>query len=491
MSAQNLADVAHLLRRFGLGASEQELDYYGSGTYEQAVDRLLNFESVPSIDVNPQEFANRQGTVNLRVMQGLWYLQMIATQRPLEEKLTLFWHNHFATSAVKVENAFVFNRHVETLRSHALGNFHDLVLAVSQDPAMIYWLDNQENVKGQPNENFARELMELFTLGIGHYTEQDVQEASRAFTGWGYGVRARFSDQAPRRVDRFVFSPQRHDSGTKTVLGKTGTLTGEDVIRHLCDHPQTARFIAAKMWEWFAYPNPAPDLVERLAKVFRDAKLEIKPLVRAIALSPEFRSQACVRKLVKHPVDFVVSTARQLGTGATAMQRIANAIENPRINEENGLNTPLVTSLAPAFAARLGTKAMGMELMYPPDVSGWNPGNAWLTSATMVERIKWADYLFIGAPPTGAAQNIGGTVGNRIPTLAYRADLLIGPGSSMTDAVRKLASVFDTELKPEEERLLVEAAESASGGRITALNAGQTARAVCRLMFGRPDFQFC
>lgn len=492
MRSQAQEDVAHLLRRFGLGASEQELDYYAEGGYERAVERLLEFGDRPDIEIEPQDFANQQGVVNLRVMQGLWYLKLLATDRPLQEKLTLFWHNHFATSAQKVENAFAFNNHVETLRRHALGNFHDLVLAISQDPAMIYWLDNQENVKGQPNENFARELMELFTIGIGHYTEQDVQEASRAFTGWGYGVRGRFSTQAPRRIDRFVSSPERHDDGEKRVLGHRGRLTGEDVIRHLCDHPQTARFISSKMWEWFAYPNPEPALVERLAKAFRDANLEIKALVRAIVMSPEFRSERARRGLIKHPVDVVIATARQLGAGGVALERIRAGRENPRINEQTGLNVNLVTALAPAFAARLGTKAMGMELMYPPDVSGWKPGTAWLTSATMVERIKWADYLFLGAPPTGSAANVGGTVGaGRIPTLAFRADQLFSAGASMSEVVRKLASVFDVRMDAKQEALLVDAAENASGGRITPLNAGVTARAVCRLMFGTPEFQFC
>jgi uncharacterized protein (DUF1800 family) len=492
MNAQTQADIAHLLRRFGLGASEQELDYYGSGTYEQAVDKLLNFESLPEVEVNPQDFANKQGTVNLRVMQGLWYYRLLATQRPVEEKLTLFWHNHFATSAQKVENAFVFNNHVSTLRSHALGNFRELVLAISRDPAMIYWLDNQENVKGKPNENFARELMELFTLGIGHYTEEDVLEASRAFTGWGYGVRARINDQAPRRVDRFVFTPSRHDDGEKAVLGKKGNLNGDDVIDHLCSQPQTARFIAAKMWEWFAYPNPEPALVERLARAFRDSDLNIRSLVRAIAMAPEFRSERTRRGLIKHPIDFVVSTARQLGAGATAAERIRLGLENPRINEETGLNVNLVASLASAFATRLGSKAMGMELMYPPDVSGWKPGSAWLTTATMVERIKWADFLFIGAPPAATATNIGGNVGGgRAPSVAFRADSLFGAQDSMADVVRKLASVFDVQVDPKQEKVLIEAAEAASGGRITIANAGPTARAVCRLMFGTPEFQFC
>lgn len=492
MSSSVQSDVAHLLRRFGLGASEQELDYYGSGTYEQAVEKLLNYESLPEIEINPQEFANKQGTVNLRVMQGLWYYRLLATQRPLEEKLTLFWHNHFATSAQKVENSYVFNNHVATLRANCFGSFRDLVLAVSKDPAMIYWLDNQENVKGKPNENFAREVMELFTLGIGHYTEKDVQEAARAFTGWGYGVRTRINDQSPRRIDRFVFTPDRHDDGEKTVLGKTGNLNGDDVIDHLCAQPQTARFIAAKMWEWFAYPNPESALVDRLAKTFREADLNIKALVKAIALAPEFRSERSRRGLVKHPIDFVVCTARQLGAGARAAELLKFGQTNPRVNEETGLNTNLIVAIAPAFASRLATKAMGMELMYPPDVSGWKPGSAWLTSATMVERIKWADYLFIGAPPTATASNIGGgTGGNRVPTLAMRADAILGVGTKMPDVVKQLASIFDIELTSAQQKVMVESAEKVSGGSITVANAGPTARAVCRLMFGAPEFQFC
>jgi len=247
MSALTERDrIAHLLRRFGLGASEAEMDFYGRLGWKGAIDALVDYEKTPvNFDVQPDLFANPQGVVNIRVMQGYWYLRLLATQRPLEEKMTIFWHNHFATSADKVDSSYAMDAHIDTLRKNATGKFGDLLMAVSKDPAMLYWLDNQENVAGRPNENFAREVMELFTLGIGHYTEKDIQEAARAFTGWTYGPPrfARLANRtarSPRRYEEFVLVRDRHDYGEKEVLGKAGRLEGEDIIDLLSAQAQTA-----------------------------------------------------------------------------------------------------------------------------------------------------------------------------------------------------------------------------------------------------------
>lgn len=490
--------IAHILRRFGLGASESELDYYAKLGFKSTVDALLDANKTPeTFSVDPTIFANKQGTVNMRVMQGHYYLRLLASQKPLLEKVTLFWHNHFATSAEKVDNSFVMANHIDVLRENALGNFKDLLLAVSKDPAMIYWLDNHENVKGNPNENFAREVMELFTLGEGNYTEQDIKEAARAFTGWTFGgIRRRVNANAPaspRRPDRFTFRQDLHDFGQKSVLGTKGDLNGEDVISRLCEMPQTAKFLTNKLWEWFAYPEPEFGVIDRLARRFLASGLSIKELVRDVLLAPEFYSEKCLRRQVKSPIDFTVSVARQLGSGEIAMQRIQSAIANPIENPETGINNGLVRALAAPFAIRQSTKSMGMELLYPPDVSGWRIGAYWITSATMMERMRWADLLFFGtnAAPRGASNLGANQPGGRGPTIGYNPWPLFAENPTPDKVVEKLTSVFDVELAPSAKSKLVEAATKAANGRITQANAGEVARLVCRVLFASPEFQFC
>lgn len=463
--------VAHLLRRFGFGASEAELDYYAQGGVEAAIDRLLNFVAVEEgFEVPLDDLRQPNGNINVRVLQMWWLLRMVATRRPLQEKLTLFWHDHFATSAAKVDVVPAMHAQNETLRAGCAARFEDLLTQVSKDPAMLYWLDNQLNVKGKPNENFAREVMELFTLGVGNYSEKDVQEAARAFTGWDFGSGPRgLRREKPIRGARFVFRPLQHDDGPKEVLGNKGRFGGEDVIGILCGHPRTPIYLATKMWEWFAYPNPDPKLVDRLAKRFRDSGLEIKALVRAIMESPEFFSPKAARAVYKTPLDFCVSTLRQLGYGRRVVEALAGETENK------------LRRLAPMAVVHNATKAMGMEVFFPPDVAGWEGGASWISSATMVERIKWADRLF-AAPAAGSAP------ARRVPSLNFPAATLFD-SSDPAAAARALASVFDADLPAAKMRQLEAAAREASGGTVDARSAGAVALAVCRLIFGSPEFQ--
>ena len=337
---------------------------------------------------------------------------------------------------------------------------------------MLYWLDNQFNVKGKPNENFAREVMELFTLGIGHYTEKDIQEAARAFTGWSFGTGPRaIKPEKPLRRARFVFRRSEHDDGTKTILGKTGSFDGDEVLSLLCAMPRTAEYITEKMWEWFAYVGPEKALVDRLSKKFIASGLDIAVLVRSIMEAPEFVSDKAERSIYKNPVDFCVSTYRQLGLGSRMLETATAA--------EEGVGK--LRALGPINGLNLATKAMGMELLYPPDVAGWDTGPNWISSATMVERIKWSDKLF--GPGTAGARIQGG--------IRYPAMTLLGESSSPKEAVAKLVSVFDAQLPASKVKQLEEAAESASNGRFSAQTANVVASSVCRLMFGSPEFQFC
>ncbi|MBL8049350.1 MAG: DUF1800 domain-containing protein [Chthonomonas sp.] len=478
--------VAHLLRRFGLGASEAELDYYGANGSKGAMDLLLNYENVdPGYELTPDSFVNDRGIINMRVAQGIWYTRLVMTRRPLEEKMTIFWHNHFATASMKVDSAYAMLNNISTLRAYGTDNFRDLLHHISKDPAMIFWLDNQENVKGKPNENFAREVMELFTLGIGHYSEKDVQEAARAFTGWTYGAGQRAANEAaraPRRLESFRFVRTRFDEGAKTVLGKTGNHTGEDVLDLLCDHPQTARFIAGKMWSWFAYENPEPGLVDRLAKKFRDSNLEIKALIRAIMEAPEFYSEKAVQRVVKNPVDFTIPILRQLGIGRNIAEQAREAEANPRINAQNGVNIKLLSASRPGFATVSPSTSMGMELMNPPDVSGWRTGAYWITSATMVERAKFADHLM--NRPQLAGGGGGGNQGRNLP-LGISLAGLFSRNAPATEVVDKLVSVLDCKLSAKSYSVLMSAAETAAG------DPNAMAHAVLKVLFVAPEFQFC
>jgi uncharacterized protein (DUF1800 family) len=461
---------AHLLRRFGLGASEAEVDYYLQGRgLKGAIDTLLDYERVEG-EFEPQLglFFNQQNN-NLQVgqVQLWWGIKLLTTRRPLLEKMTLFWHDHFATSATKVQNAMLMHGQNETFRRNATGNFQELLLEVSRDPAMLFWLDNQLNVRGKPNENFAREIMELFTLGIGHYSEKDVQEAARAFTGWAF-VRPRRDADSPRGYvpASFVARPNQHDRDEKEVLGVRGRLSGQDVVKLLCDHPQTSRNITKKLWEWFVYPNPEPAVIERFASVFRSSGLEIKQLLRAIMESPEFYSDNAHRAIYKNPVDFTVPTLRQLGLGEGLRNRLERASELPR------------GQLAPVQAMNQVNRAMGMNLLFPPDVDGWPEGAAWISTSTMVERIAWADRLFGNA---GARQ--------RLQLRVAAAPIFVGDPRP-EGVVTRLISLFDAPVPESKRPALVEAAEKVCGTRVTQQNANATAGAVARLIFGSPEFQF-
>ncbi|MCW5937191.1 MAG: DUF1800 domain-containing protein [Fimbriimonadaceae bacterium] len=459
-----------MLRRFGLGASEAELDSYVQGGYEAAVDRLLGYEALSEPAVPLDRFANSKGQLPVKLAQVWWYARVLSSQRPLEYALTLFWHDHFATSAQKVDSGPAMVNHVETLRKHCAGPFLDLLTAVSKDPAMLYWLDNRENKKGSPNENFAREVMELFTLGIGHYSEADVQEAARAFTGWTYGIRrgARFREvEKPGPNVSFSFERGQHDAGSKTILGQSGDFDGDAVLGLLARHPQTALRLTAKFWSWFAYPDPDPKLIERLAANWVRDGLVVSSLVRAIALSPEFLSEKALRAEIKNPVQFCVSTLRQLGLGQAVTDRLASdqKVQGTR-------------AAGPALLLIQSTTSMGMELMYPPDVSGWKTGDAWITSATMVERMKWADRLF------GVAQ-IKGQASVRYPAWPlFRGD------PTPEGVAKRLVSLFDASLPQAKMDQLVAACREKSGGAVTAGNAGDVAQVVARLIFGSPEFQF-
>lgn len=344
--------IKHLLRRAGFGASEAEVEEYTALGFDRAVDRLVHYEQVAEeVDIDRLAFDLDLDLTRIEDQRLLWMYRMATTRRPLQEKMTLFWHGHFATANSKVNNVGYMVRQNQFFRDHALGNYREILRGISRDPAMLRWLDSNTNRKRSPNENYARELMELFTIGIGNYSEQDVKEAARAFTGWFV------------KDDQFFFDAAQHDNGPKTVLGRTGNWNGDDIIDMLAGHPATARRLASKLFRFFVYDNPAPDTIERFAQVYLSSGYDVRALVEAILRSPEFRSERAFHALIKSPIELIIGAVKALGIAAL-----------PRD--------------LPAIARR-----MGQDLYNPPTVKGWDGGPAWITTSALLERFNLANRL--------------------------------------------------------------------------------------------------
>jgi len=368
-------DARHLLARTGFGPTDSEVRTYAALGREAAVDRLLKeagamAQTPPpasAVDTSPlprlrgeaTTEAERKAYIQQQVREGLalrawWVQEMLATPTPLTERMTLFWHNHFVSGQPKVFITRLMYRQNVTLRANSLGNFATLLHAIARDAAMVVYLDSGQNRKGAPNENFAREVMELFTVGEGQYTEQDIKEAARAFTGWGID----------RDSGQFVFRRGLHDYGMKTVFGKSGQFDGDDVLDLLLARKETAEFVTAKLWREFVSPEPDVAEVKRIARVFRDANYEIKVALRELLLSPAFYAAENRGVLVKSPVDLVVGTLRSL-----------------EIRPDQTL---------PFAVAAAG---MGQNLMSPPNVKGWPGGETWINTTTLLARKQFVDRV--------------------------------------------------------------------------------------------------
>ena len=292
-----------------------------------------------------------------------WWLDRMATgPAPLREKLVLFWHGHFTSSFGDVPDAIAMYNQNQLFRQHAAGNFAQLLDGVARDPAMLRYLNNDQNQRGHPNENWARELMELFTLGIGHYSEDDVRESARAWTGWSLRDSRSFED---RRT--FAFNPLEHDGGQKTFLGQSGNWDGTDVMRIILANPAAPRWVAGKLVKFFVAPQPPADLVDGLAGVLRQNNYELAPVLRALFRSRAFYRADVMHAAVKSPTEYVVGAVRHLG------------VEDPDWIRLGGAMT-----------------LMGQRLFFPPTVAGWDGGTAWMNSGTVFTRSDVAAALIAG-----------------------------------------------------------------------------------------------
>ena len=395
-----LLTATHLLERAGFGGTPEEIDFIFKLGSKKAVDHIVNYENIstnhmqnfdesdiydpglinfppsrPATTKLAQETGEALGikvkeSGNIRMQPIVnkfffwlrasrletqrvaywWADRMLNSPRPLEEKMTLFWHNHFSNNESKIRDYRKLLLQNKTFRLHATGNFRNLLIATAKDPAMLYFLDAGQNVKGAPNENFAREIMELFTLGVGNYEEKDIREAARAFTGWDTNDL------------EFIVNKDKHDSNEKTILSHTGNFTGEEVIDILLSQDAASKFIVTKIYKEFVNEDFNKDMIIKYADILKANDYNIKPLLKTLFLSKDFYSQKNMGSHIKSPVELVISTYKKLGLN----------------------NTPGI----PDF--NQSTTAMGQTLFWPPTVAGWAGGRTWITPALLMERGNFA-----------------------------------------------------------------------------------------------------
>jgi hypothetical protein len=360
----NIAQAGHLYRRAAFGANWDQLQQALSDGPHRTIDKLLRPQGdIGEFNSTYDEYES-SGTGSVDGLRAWWLRRMILTPHPLLEKMTLFWHGHFATNSGKVKNARLMREQVQLLRSHALNSFQEMLKGISRDPAMLIWLGAEANRKARPNENFARPLMETFTLGSGHYTEKDVREAARAFTGW-FVLRSRL---------RYI--PREHDGGLKQMLGRKGNFTADDVLRILLEQPAAAQTLVRKLYRWLISETeePNPKLIAPLKQSFAK-DYDILKLVEKILRSNLFFSPAAYRRRIKCPVEFALSIVKPL--------------------EDVVSTTQLAQDLAD----------IGQDLYHPPTVKGWIGGQHWINNATMVGRHNLAFALLTGSGPYGGKLN--------------------------------------------------------------------------------------
>ena len=446
--------AAHLLNRAAFGGTPDEiekvqklgpidavewlLDFPDKSAEEQSPADVPNLNAIDGLPANFREFRRQLTGKSREERQALqkkfqmanrdammttwewWMKRMAGGPHPLQEKLALFWHGHFTTSFREERSALLIWEQNELLRKMSAGNFGSFVHAISRDPAMLDYLNNAQNRKGHPNENYARELMELFTLGIGNYTENDIKEGARAFTGWMHDG------------NEFLFNRRQHDEGEKTFLGKTGNFDGDEVIDIILAQPACPRFIAAELFAYFVYPDPDQELISALGSVFREGRLELRPLLKAILTSRAFYSPQSIGVQIKSPVQLVIGTIRMLG------------IEPPQWRMLFG---PM--------------QLMGQVPFMPPNVKGWPGGHAWINASTMFARYNTAARL----------ATMKGSLGD-IPSEPQRA----------VDTL--LARLIQRPVEADQKQVLV-AAMNETGGKQDPV------RHVVQLIVSMPEYQLC
>ena len=388
---EQIALMGHLMRRAGFGAPYEELAARAATGYEATVEELLHPERFEPVD-NDLLFRfmpGYEGALGPPLNQAEWVYRMINTQRPLEEKMALFWHQLFATGNSKVDNPPELTQQIGMFREHGMGSFRDLLVELAKNPAMIFWLDNNGNHMGAINENWGRELLELFSLGVGNYSEDDIKEASRAFTGWTIGPKIP-RNPLGRFYWNFEYRPEDHDEGEKTFLGQTGAFNGEDIIDIVVKQPASARFLSRHLYNYFVADEPQvpswnitapndPAAIDALIDTYNETDGNIRAMLRVLFNSDFFKAARYSR--VKSPAELVIGTAK-----------LAGNYRGPR---------PGFNQLAFECAYQ------GQELLNPPSVESWHTGAEWIDGGALVRRVNFAAGLLGNTSLPGVQAIIG------------------------------------------------------------------------------------
>lgn len=456
--------AAHLLRRAGFGGTQAQIDEFAFLTREEAADRLLNVEAADNAALNARIAAANFNLTTFgsgpdgkrppiaRDMERWWLYHLSYSARPLEERMTFIWHGLLTTqySNIGGPRSKLMIRQNELFRAHALGKYNELLKAVGKDPAMMIYLNTVDSSAAHPNENYSRELMELFAMGEGNYTEDDVREGARAFTGWRFTLpEQRFPPDGLSNAERnefineaygaawepeFHVLPNAHDNGVKTFLGETGNWDGDDVVDIIIRHPATARFIAGRLFRDLAYRNPDKATIDRLVEVWDSSGYDVKEVVRAILVSDEFYSMRAYRAIVRSPIDFVVGAVRGL------------EIETDFMTYQQAAQT------------------LDQRLYEPPNVAGWPGGVAWLSGGSFFGRVNFLDaFLFPRNQPLA------------IPVLANQPTA----EATVDEALRRLV---DDDISPESRESLYTYARTFTGPE-------ERAATVAYLVLASPEYQ--
>ena len=422
---EDLALMAHLLRRAGFGGNREELERCVAQGYDATVEELLNpTEEQPGgnmalmLRYHPS-FLLPGGTPFSG--QANWMYNMVSTKRPLEEKIALFWHHVFATGNSKVDNCDQLLEQIQMFREYGLGSYRELLVQISKNPAMIFWLDNNENHKDEINENYGRELLELFSMGVGNYTEDDIKNASRSFTGWTFRQPLSLYPYGHHEAV-FQFLPEDHDYGEKEFLGQRGNFDGNDIIDIIVKQPATARFLSRHLYNffiedevqvpsWETIPPKNPEAIEELSTAFMESGGDMKVVLRTLFTS-EFFKESSAKPKVKSPTELIVGVIRQTGE-----------FSKPK----PGIHEFAVTTLN-GSAIEGPLAVMGQRLMNPPTVEGWHTGFEWIDSGTLSERVGFVEKQFSDPNKPGVAEMLSkaGTLDDNPEQLVGRCLDLLG-----------------------------------------------------------------
>ena len=398
MANNDIQLMAHLMRRAGFGAPFEELEERAAKGYEATVEELLRAEEKPDWE---EDLARRHmigGHLGnaMPEIQGYWMQRMISTTRPLQEKMTLFWHTVLCSGDSKIDHPETMDTHIDMVRENALGRYPDLLVALSRDPGMIIYLDNRYSHKDSINENYGRELLELFSMGVGNYTEDDIKMAARAFTGWTLAPAMNSPIPYQRHAFKFQYDPEDHDDGEKVFLGQKGRFNGDDIINIIARQPATARFIARHLYDffvadevqvpaWQTTPPRDPAAVNVLADAYLQSNYDIRAVLRVLFNSDFFKDESVWYARVKSPVEVVVGTMRLVGDHLTPAPGIESLV-----GEAGG---------------------MGQILMNPPSVEGWHGGKEWINSGALVNRVNFVANR-VGDLSLPGVQRIVGRLGD-------------------------------------------------------------------------------